>query len=248
VIADQEMLSKRPNAHCQSLLPPYGWFSLILLLVSVATLIPSYLIPLLTKPSTLSSEIILHGIAFIGWYALVVVQSGLVARRHFFPHRIIGYFSIPFVLLLAWSGAAMLLRVMNSYQDDWTEQYLASRTSFVWAILHTLIFFVGSYILAIVLRTRPAFHMRFMLLASLSMIAPSITRVAYLPMIPIDGTAFTLLVTYGALTVPILMDRCYEGRVHAVFKIGIPAYAVTQLLALGIVPATSFGRSFAFGV
>ena len=248
MVANQITTRGQRSADSLPFLTPYGWYSLVLLVVSALTLVPSYLVPLLLNPGALPNHVVLHGAVFIGWYVLVVLQSGLVSRKKRAIHKTLGYLSIPFVVFLLWSGAIMLIGVMGSYQPDWTEQYLLSRTSFVWAILHTLVFFGGFYFLAIAFRKNRSFHMRLILLASLSMIAPSITRVAYLPVIPIDGTAFTLLATYVFLLIPVLMDRHYEGRVHPSFKVGIPAYAVTQILALGLLPATSFGREMAFGI
>ncbi len=89
-------------------------------------------------------------------------------------------------------------------------------------------------------------HQRLIVLASLSMIAPSITRIAYVPLIPIDSTAFTLLATYLFLAVPFLIDRRSRGKVHPVIKWGVPGYVVSQILFIGVIPATTWGRTAAF--
>lgn len=236
----------RSQARKSRKLSRYGQFSVVLLLISVATLIPSFIIPLVSTPQTLSTHVVFHGCAFLGWYALMVLQSGLVSRGHTAVHRKLGYGSIVFATVLSVSGAVMLVSTMNSFRPDWTADYFQSRTSFVWAILHTLMFFSGSFILAIAFRKHRETHKRLMIMASLSMIAPSMTRLAYLPFVPIDGTAFTLLSTYLFLAVPYVIDRCTLESVHPVIKYGIPVYALTQILALGVMPTTDFGRDFAF--
>ncbi len=123
----------KPGAAKPPFLSPYGWYSVVLLIASVFTLIPSYFIPLISDPGKLSKQVIVHGAVFIGWYALVVMQSGMASRKRITIHKRLGYLSIGFAVFLIVSGAMMLIGVMNSYQPEWTEDYLASRTSFVWA-------------------------------------------------------------------------------------------------------------------
>jgi hypothetical protein len=87
-----------------------------------------------------------------------------------------------------------------------------------------------------------------MVLASLSMMAASITRFAYLPFIPIDGTTFTLLLTFTLLAIPLVIDRVRYGKVYPSLKYGTAAYVVTLLIAMGVMPATAIGRQLAFSL
>ena len=224
----------------------YSRFALLLLLITVISLVPQYLATLLSAPSEMSVELAVHGAAFLAWYILFTLQCGLVSVGQVSTHRKLGYLSIPFAAFLIVSGAAMLIGTMKSFQPDWTDQHLLSRTSFVWAIFHTLLSFGTFYILAIVLRQRSSLHKRLMILASLSMMAASITRFAYLPIIPIDGTAFSLLSTYLLLAIPLVIDRRERGRIHPVLIYGTGIYVATQLLAMGVLPATDLGRVLAF--
>lgn len=171
------------------------------------------------------------------------VSSRLVAL-----HKKLGYASIPFALFLIASGGLMLAGTMQSYQPDWTEQILHSRTSFVWAISHTLVSFTIFYVLAVIYRRKTHVHKRLMLLASLSMMAASITRFAYLPIIPIDGTAFTLLLTFTLLAMPLLFDRVKHGKIYSPIKYGTAVYVITLVIAMGVMPATAIGRALAFSL
>ena len=224
----------------------YSRFSLLLLAVTILSLVPQYFSTLLNAPSEMSTELAVHGAAFLAWYILLTLQCGLVSAGRVPTHRILGYLSITFAAFLIVSGAVMLIGTMQSFQIEWTDQHLLSRTSFVWAIFHTLLSFGTFYILAVFLRRRSALHKRLMLLASLSMMAASITRFAYLPIVPIDGTVFTLLSTYLLLAVPLVIDRRRHGRIHPVLTYGTGIYVVTQLLAMGVMPATEVGRDLAF--
>lgn len=227
---------------------PIAKFSLLLLAITIVSLLPQFFSGLVSNPESISPQLLVHGWAFLLWYLLYSFQSGLIGARNIRLHKMLGYASIPFAVFLIASGAAMLLGTMASYSPDWTQEYLRSRTSFVWAIFHTLISFTAFYSLAVVYRERGQAHKRFMLLASLSMMSASITRFAFLSWIPIDGTLFTLLTTYGLLLTPLLIDRAQNNKVHPALLVGIPAYAVTQILAIGWVPTTSIGRSLAFSL
>ncbi len=130
-------------------LSAYGEYAVVLLVVSTATLIPSFLGPLAFSTGNIPPSIVLHGFAFLAWYVLVVVQSGLIGARRVSAHKTLGYLSVGFALFLAISGAQMLAGTMTSYDANWSAEHLASRTSFVWAILHALLFFSGSFILAV---------------------------------------------------------------------------------------------------
>ena len=138
------------------------------------------------------------------------------------------------------------LGVMQGYDSDWTAEFLLSRTSFVLAISHTLFSFTVFYVLGILFRKKLHFHKRFMLLASLSMISASVTRIAYLPMMPIAGVPLVLLSTFGFLLVPIVIDRVVFGRVHPVLKWSIPIYIATQIICIGLLPSNTIGRAIAF--
>ena len=223
----------------------YSKFSLLLLAITIVSLLPHY-VELIREPENVSLQLIVHGIVFLLWYLLFSVQSGLVSGGQLAVHRKLGYASIPFAVLLLYSGGAMLIGVMKSYQPDWSEDYLFARTSFVWAIAHTVLSFAVFYVLAVIYRASGQAHKRFMLLASLSMMSASITRFAFLPIVPIDGTAFTLLLTYALLITPLVIDRVQHGKIHPVLLYGTVIYVVTQLLAMALLPATTIGQRIAF--
>ena len=221
-------------------------FSLLLLAITIASLIPQYFIGFLADPVEHSPQMIVHGAVFLAWYVLFSFQAGLVASGRLVIHKRLGYASVLFALFLVVSGGIMLVGTMQSHQPDWTEQYLLSRTSFVWAIFHTLVSFAAFYVLAVSYRRQSQVHRRLILLASLSMMAASITRFAYLPIIPIDGTAFTLLLTYSLLAAPLIIDRVRDGKIHPVLIYGTAIYVITQIVAMAIIPTTAIGKILAF--
>ena len=225
--------------------PIYGKFSLVLVVFMFITLLPHYG-KIASSTTIVTAQFILHGILYLGWYILFAVQSRLSSIHNVRLHKKLGYLSLLLVAALTFSGMDMMINVMQSYDSSWADGFKRSRTSFVLAIMHTLISFTGFYALGVVFRKKLHCHKRFMVLASLSMISASATRIAYLPLIPIDGLLFVLLSTYGFLLVPIIIDRVVFGRVHPVLKWCVPIYIVTQLICIGFLPSTGIGRAIAF--
>lgn len=211
----------------------------------LVTLLPHYG-KIFNSTTLVTAQFIIHGILYLGWYILFAVQSHLSATQNITLHKKLGYMSLLLVCALIYSGTDMLVGVMQSHDSSWTDGFLLSRTSFVLAILHTLLSFTGFYLLAIVFRKKLHLHKRFMILASLSMISASVTRVAFLPIIPIDGMIVTLLSTYALLLVPVFIDRIAFGRVHSVLKWGVPIYIITQIIFIGFMPSTQIGQTIAF--
>lgn len=124
----------------------------------------------MTNPSTLppTHKIIwIHGLIMFGWYVLIVIQSGLIRKKQTSLHRKIGYSSIPLAIGILISGIVMS-KVHYNRPD-----------AFLFSTINTfiLINFTILYSLGIVYRTKPDFHKRFMLLASLSAVFPGLGRI-----------------------------------------------------------------------
>jgi hypothetical protein len=225
--------------------PLYGKFSILLLAVIIVSLLPHYA-KIFHSPELVSASFIVHAIVYLGWFILFVVQANLVTSGNISTHKKLGYISLVLFVLMLISGISMLIGIMESYDSSWEDWYLRSRTNLIWGVFHTLICFVIFYLLGFFFRKQLHLHKRFMLLASLSMISASVTRVAFLPFIPIDGTLITLLSTYVLLLTPMIMDRVIFKSIHPVFKWSVPIYIITQIVCIGILPNTEIGRALAF--
>lgn len=225
--------------------PIYGKFSIVLLGVMFVSILPYY-VKVYNTPEIFSVTFVIHSILYLGWYILFAVQSNLVSSGNFAAHKKLGYMSMALFVFLIISGVEMLIGVMQAYDPNWTGGHVHSRASFVWGILHTLISFFIFYIVGVLFRKQLQLHKRFMLLASLSMISASVTRVAFLPFIPIDGMIVTLVATYAFLVAPMIIDRLAFNAIHPVFKWCVPIYIITQIICIGILPATEIGRAIAF--
>ncbi|SDD40247.1 hypothetical protein [Kordiimonas lacus] len=222
-------------------------FAFVLLLIIIVTVLP-FFGELFKQDSGMTLGLVIHGFLYLGWYVLFWHQSRLVGGGYVKRHKMLGKISIAFFTLLLISGLQMLEAVRETYSASWEPWYLISRTSFVAAITHTTVFFAAYFVLALWKRRDPASHKRYMLLASLSMVAASLTRVVYLPFVPLDGTALTLLGTFGLFAVPMVMDKKKQGRVHPVLKWGTLVYVITLIISMAILPGMTQIQNLAFGL
>lgn len=223
----------------------YGKFSIVIIIFMLITLLPHYG-KITSSTASVSAALVIHGIFYLGWHILFAVQSRLSSKKNVTLHKKLGYLSLLLISFLIYSGADLMIEIMKGFDSNWTPAFIRSRTSFVLAILHTLLSFICFCALGVVFRKKLHFHKRFMVLASLSMVAASVTRIAYLPIIPIGGVPFVLLITYGFLLAPVIIDRVTFGHVHPVLKWGVPVYLITQLLCIGVLPPTAIGQAVAF--
>lgn len=225
--------------------PIYGKFSLLLLGVIFITMLPHYF-KLYSAPANVPVAFVVHGAVYFAWFVLFAVQSNLVVLKKSALHKKLGYFSLILLAALIISGMQILYGAMSGFDPNWDAGFLYSRMSLIWGVLHTFVCFIILCGLGVFYRKQLHLHKRFMLMAALTMIPASITRIAFLGIIPIDGTLLTLLTTYILWLTPVVMDRLIFKAVHPVFKWGVPIYFVTQIICIGFIPSTGLGRVIAF--
>jgi hypothetical protein len=120
-----------------------------------------------------------HGVAGTAWFALLVAQTLLIARRRVSLHRKLG-----------WAGAAVAVAVLLS--GIYTSTNMVSRNvaagltseadirlfgAVTSADNAAFIVFPTLVLLAVLFRRRPDVHQRFMLLASFSILGPAAARI-----------------------------------------------------------------------
>lgn len=225
--------------------PIYGFFSLLLLVVIFITMLPHYF-KLANDPANVPISYVVHGVVYLAWFVVFAIQSNLVVLKKTAIHKRLGYCSLVLLAALIISGLQILYSAMSAYDPNWDAGYLYARINLIWGVLHTFVCFIILCGLGLFYRKQLHLHKRFMLMAALTMIPASITRIAFLGIIPINGTVLTLLTTYILWLTPLVIDRLKFNAVHPVFKWGVPIYFVTQLFCIGFMPTTGLGRAIAF--
>ena len=217
-----------------------AFFSLVALAVVVIVLVgfgPSYYFRTLTDAPPLRLAVHAHGLVFSAWIALFLVQSLLIRTGRPAVHRRLGVFGAGVAVLLVAVGA------MVAIQRGQTHQF----PHWVLAIsLGDMVMFPAFCGLAIYFRRSGAFHKRFMLLATLTIISAAVLR---WPMLrPLFGSNDTLtigsiLMYVGAdlpLLAAVIYDRLAYGRVHAAYVWGGGALIASQILRVAMYDSESW--------
>jgi hypothetical protein len=175
-----------------------------------------------------------HGVIYIGWMALLIVQVTLAARGQIRTHRAlgqagIGYGALVWVVGLIVSFAAPAFNVNSG---EWTVDQAAA---FIPIPLGDMVLF-GSFFLAAVLnRNKPELHKRLMLLATMAILFAAAFRLQNAGVsIPV-----AIVVWYVPLAIAMVYDLVQRGRVHMLYVVG----AIVMGLALLRLP---FGNTEAW--
>ena len=200
-------------------------FFLAMGLAILATVIagfgPSYFWRSASAPP-LSPLLRVHGLAATAWILLFLAQVGLVAAGRTALHRKLGAAGIAIALALFVTGWAISVATRG-----WTEKLVFAAGA--------LLMFAGYLMAALHQRRNPPAHKRLMLLATLSVLAPAISRLG-LPFVPHNsfGPNFATL----AFLVPMVAYDLWarRGRIH-------PALAWGGLVFILMLPARMWLKS-----
>jgi hypothetical protein len=140
-----------------------------------------------------------HGIATSAWMLLFMVQSGLIAAHRIRIHRRVGYAGAGLA-----AAVAILTLIASIVSRGFTNRLVFSAGG--------VVMFVIFVVAGIACRRDPGAHKRLMLLATLSLISPAISRL-HLPFVSHDsfGPNFAALF----FLIPALVyDLATQRRIH----------------------------------
>lgn len=191
--------------------------------------------------SNLTPLVHLHGIVFSAWMLLFLGQTTLIATHRVNWHRKLG--AVGAVLAVAMVVLGLVVAVEGSrlgHRPPMVEKY----TFLIIPISAALIF--GTFVAAgIWNRSRPDWHKRFMLLATLSLLTPAIVRL-HLPIVP-AGPVGGFMVNDAFVFAAWAWDWFSNRRVHPVLLWGGLAFIASQPLRIWFAQ-TDLWRSFAAGL
>lgn len=168
-----------------------------------------------------------HAVLFMGWVAILVLQSQLATRGPLALHRRLGWLALGWIALML--GAAMT--VIVAMARNGTVPFFFTPQHFLLADPLTLIGFVGLTAGAIALRKQTDWHARLHMGAMASLTGPAFGRLFPMPlMVPWAfegaGVGSALLIIAG-----MVRDRRRSGRVHPAWWVGLAVLVGTLALA-----------------
>ena len=191
------------------------------------------------EPTPLPLLLVVHGVVFSSWIALVVLQTSLIAARRVHVHRRLGW--VGAALALTMIGVGLSAAIFGGRRDVAAGYENDALTFFATPVLSIVVFaiLVGS---AVALRGRPETHKRLMLLATISLLDAAIARW------PIPGLTTAPLAYYGLtdafIAAAIAYDFVSRRSVAPVYLLGGLLIVVGQY-ARHILGTTAVWHAFA---
>jgi hypothetical protein len=155
-----------------------------------------------------------HGVIMSSWCTLFFVQAYLVATHRVRVHRRLGVLGAALAFLVVAVGTYATIEATARE----VRSHVVRQFHFLFGLnLVNLLVFAVLVVTALTLRSRPEFHKRLMLMASLSILAPAVARITLLfthaPMF--QFWAFDLCVL-----IFVLIDTVCNRRLHPAFGWG----------------------------
>lgn len=182
--------------------------SLILLLLSIVAFSDN-LITDVHQESNRDPKFVVHGLFWLAWFVLFVVQSSLIRHGNRALHRKIGILT----LLVGLGVFISTAYVFSAVYSGWSQMpFFAKANRFLMAGFAIFI------LLAYRSRVAPVRHKRFMLMANLYVLLPIIDRVA--GHIGVETFVFTPVVWNLLFASMFFYDHVTLGRIHRITSFG----------------------------
>lgn len=183
----------------------------------------------------------IHGVVMTGWPVLLVVQTSLIASRRVQWHRRVGIFGA------VWAGLVVLLGTLTTLHAAAREVQghtpRAPGQVFITTLdLLQMLLFAAYVTAAILLRHRPDYHKRFMVMTIACMLPDALAR---LP-VSFMTNGLILLGLDGFVIACVAIDTLRHRRLHPAFGWGGLLFMVTFHVAL-VTAGTHTWIAFASG-
>jgi hypothetical protein len=199
----------------------YLWGGLICASLAFIGFARTYYLKDLFGTPPLPWQLSVHGLIMSAWSALFVVQACLVAMRRTDIHRRLGLLGAGLAFVVV--AAAAYITISATAGE--VHAGVGGKFHFLFGFnLLNLLIFCGLFCAALVLRRRPDFHKRFMLLALISLLPPAIARATLLLT---SNQAAQMLAVDVVIIVFAGVDIVRSRRLHPAFGWGALALLVT---------------------
>jgi hypothetical protein len=158
-----------------------------------------------------------HGLLFMTWIAMMLLQPMLVRQRRSGLHRKLGVIALPLAVAMAVSGLGVgtfaVSRDLAAGGGDVAYSQLIG-------VVAAMTIFVVYVSIAVAVRGKPDWHKRMMLLATIAVLWPAWFRFRHLlPFVPHPDIILGVVVSDSLVIVAMVRDRLKFGRIHPAYLI-----------------------------
>jgi hypothetical protein len=180
------------------------------LLTAVVGFGPTYFFKPVHPSPPLSPLLHVHGLVFTTWLVLLIVQSGLVRADRTDLHKRLGIFGALLAALVVSLGFAVAIYAARRGTSAGGMTPLA----FMIFPLGQILLFGGFVGAGLWNRRKPELHRRLILLGTISMLTPAISRMVD------KRSVLAMFLTVGFVVVAMIHDWRTRRRVHPVYVVG----------------------------
>lgn len=166
-----------------------------------------------------------HGVLMTSWFVLFFAQVRLVATHRTLAHRRLGIFGVMLAMLLVIVGTQLGIASARSGVSP-----IPSVPPLVFLVMPIgeVVVFTALFTAAVLLRKRPDYHKRLMVLATLAMLTPAMARLPF-DFVRSGGPLAFFALTDLVILSCIAFDTVRNRRLHPVFIAGFIVVVAGQL-------------------
>jgi hypothetical protein len=179
------------------------------------------LFPTFNKVTTIQH---IHGLLFLSWFIMLIVQPVLIKRRKYEWHRVIGkvsYFLVPLIVVSIFFIAKELYETAQLTESQ--------KIATLYVPFYQVVSFVALYFLAIYYKKKVSYHMRYMIATSLAVYGAALKRffVNFMGISALNAFLYTFIVTDLILLGLIIYDRRH-GKSYKPYVVALIIFAASQ--------------------
>jgi hypothetical protein len=175
-------------------------FASVSALLVIAGFSRTFFVPLARGTFSKPWFVFVHGLLFLSWISLLLIQAILAVRRRFTWHRRLGWVGASMIPLMTTSGAIV---AYWATRRNVAAGQGADALSFFFGTLMDVFLFASLATAAVLTRRSPSIHKRLILIATLAVLGPAVGRISVIGSSADYITVILLfcIVIYDALTV-----------------------------------------------
>jgi len=198
-----------------------GTFYLAMAMVAIAAVAigfsTTYFIPIAVGTFAGPPVAHVHGLLFMAWIGLLLLQPMLVRHGRSGLHRKLGWIAVPLAVAMAVSGLGVGTYAVGRDLAAGGGDPVFSQLP---GVVAAMAFFVVYVSIALAVRRKPDWHKRMILLATIAILWPAWFRFRHLlPFVPRPDILLGVVVPDSLIVVAMLRDRLKFGRVHPAYLI-----------------------------
>jgi hypothetical protein len=208
----------------------YIWAAVVAVIVVLAGFSRTYFAKSVFGTPELRPLLHLHGLVMTAWFTLFIVQVRLAATARIRVHRQLGVYGMVVAALVVVVGT---ITAISAARLGHAPPGAPPPLIFLAVPIGDMVFFASVVTAAFVLRRRPEYHKRLMVVATLGILTAAIARIP-IGFIEKGGLPAFFLITDVILIAFVVADTLKHRRLHPAYAWGFGAALLSQAARVAV--------------